>query len=345
MNVGLVGCGIISDAHLKAWRRIESARVAAVCDTNEERAAEVAGRWRVPSYYNDLECMIRHEGIEFLSICTPPKSHVDAACKAITSDVNVVVEKPLAMTTKEVEQIEEVSRRSTAKLMVISNLLYRPAVSGARRAFASLHQEPVSADVHFLRTPDDSNAADSSHWGHRLPGGIFTDHLFHALYLIRFFLGDLQLKAVHLDKFGILDWMRYDELTVFLGSQERRASIHVSFNSSREETFLDLYGQKNALRAELMTNDVYVFRDPEKRWAGKGFEAARQTFMSVENTLRLVSDSLTFHLGVQHTAHELNIRDFVEDGASKRSVLTLEDAYRITQLQEDITTLIDKHGP
>ena len=344
MNVGLVGCGRVSDEHMKAWRRVRQARVTAVCDTIEERAARVAEAWDVPSHYTDLETMIRHEKLEYLSICTPPNSHVEAVSEAIAAGVNVVVEKPLAMTVKEVEQIGQVSKGSTARLMVVSNLLFAPAAARANHVLESLRQQPVSVDVQFFKESDDNFISDSTHWCHKLPGGIFGEILFHPLYLIRFFLGDLQIKAVYVERIGKHDWMPYDELTVFLGSLQSQARIRISCNSLRYRSFLDLYGQKNAIRAELKTNDTYMFRDPDKRWTAKGFEVLRQNFMSLESGLRLVPDAALFHLGVHHTTHELNIKAFVDNHASVKSrVLTLEDAYKITQLQEEITTLIDKH--
>jgi predicted dehydrogenase len=344
MNVGLVGCGRIADAHLRAWRKVKSARVTAVCDIDEERAAEVAGRWHVPAHYTELENMIRREELAFLSICTPPMTHVEAACTAIGLGVNVVIEKPLAMTTKEVEQILEISRHSKAKSMVISNLLFTHALMKARRILTSSRQDPISVDIYFLKDYNYPPAADQLHWSHKLPGGIISELLFHALYIIRLFLGDLPVKAVYLDKFGRREWMRYDELAVFMGSPEKRASIHASYNSPRYATYVDLYGPKNTIRADLGTGEVYMFRDPGKHWAGKGSEVIQQTFISLESNLRVVPDAFSFHLGVRNVPHELNIRSFVEGSASTDPpVLTLQDAYMLTRTQEEITTRIDSY--
>jgi predicted dehydrogenase len=346
MNVGLVGCGDISDCHMKAWSKIESARVTAVCDIIEERATRVGQKWNVPSCYTDLDTMIKRENLHFLSICTPPNVHTDAACNALESGVNTVVEKPLAMTVKEVERVQETSRHSKAKLTVISTLLFTSAIDRARRVLESMAQEIQSVDVHFLKTPDYHMAADPSHWCHGLPGGIFGESLFHAIYLIRTFIGDLQARGIYADKLGKYEWMRYDELTVFLSAPGKQATIRYSFNSPRSTTFLDLYGQGNVLRAELNTNDVCLFRDPQKRSIGKAFEGIRQASAAVENALCIVPDAVSFRLAIQPTIHELNIRSFVESVTSgKPPLMTLDDAYRITELQERITTLIDTHRP
>lgn len=346
MKVGLVGCGDIAEAHMLAWHRIKSARVTAVCDAVEDRAKGVAERWRVPSCYTDLERMMGRENLQFLSICTPPFAHVEQARLAIESGVNAIVEKPLAMTAKDVEQIAEVCRRSKAKLTVISNLLFEPVVARANRILARFHDELISGNVTFVKPPTERTSADPSHWSHSLPGGVFGELLFHPIYLVWFFLGELSVRGIHVDKFGTQHWIRHDELRVFLGSAGKRATIHVFYNSPRYETFLDLYGRKYAFRIDLGNNDVCVFRNPQNGPVGKVVDCARQAFTVFGNTRDAVLAGITYHLGIRQSAHELNIASFVESVASGRPpVITLEDAYRMTQIQEEITTLIDKAGP
>jgi len=344
MNVGLVGCGQIAEAHLKAWRKVESAKVTAVCDIDEERAREVARRWNVPSRYTDLETMIRRENLTYLSICSPPRNHVDAACSALGAGLNVVVEKPLAVTSKEVDRLIAVSQHSTAKLTVISNFLFKSALTRARRILASMNESPLSVEAHFFKHRDYPPLNDPSHWSHKLPGGIFSELLFHPLYIIRSFLGDLDVAGVCLDRFPSREWMRYERVVAFLGATEKRASIHASFDSPRYATYVDLYGPKNAIRADLGTGDVYLFRDSEKRGASKAWDGIRQATMSLQNMSRLVPDAFSFHLGITDSSHALNIKSFVEGQPSHGSrALTLQDAYKLTQIQEDITTRIDQY--
>jgi predicted dehydrogenase len=331
---------------MQAWRRIRSAHISAVCDTVEDRAKQMAERWRVPAWYTDLADMIQREDLQFLSICTPPLAHVDQARMAIEAGVNAVVEKPLAMTAKDVEEIAEICQRSKARLTVISNLLFTPAVARARRILASLHDEPISLDLTFLKpATSDYMAGDPSHWSHSLPGGIFGEMLFHPLYLISFFLGELSVRGIYLDKLGTQDWLHHDELTVFLGSARKRATIRTFLKSPRYSISLDLYGQKYALGIDLGTNDVFVFRDSKASPAAKVVDCTRQASAVFENIRGAVLRGISYHLGIKHGPHEFNIRSFVENDAQKKpSVISLEDAYKITLIQEEITTLIEKGG-
>ncbi len=339
MKVGVIGCGSIAYKHMDAWRRIKSTRVTAVCDTDRERASGYAQKWRVASHFSDPEAMMQSERLQFVSICTPPPSHADLICKALEMGVNVVVEKPLAMTVKDADMIMSASQRTKAKLTVINNMLFAPAVRRVRRLLDTLGDELISAEIQFLKTPNEDRARDPSHWAHKLPGGIFGEFLPHPLYLLRFFLGDLSVRGIHLDKFGTREWMPHDELEVFLRSSEKRARIHISYNSPQYATYLDLFGKRKTVRAELGRNEVYVFSEENWRPIRKAFHYAGQMLVGVFAT---ASDGFAHYLPVRQTEHEMNIRSLVESVTSGSSpAVTLEDAYRTTRVQEEITRLID----
>lgn len=342
MKVGVVGCGVIAEAHMRAWHRIKSGRVTAVCDSVEDRARRVAEKWNVPSFYTDFESMMRREDLQFLSICTPPVAHAEQVRLAIELGVNTIVEKPLAMTAKDAEQIAEVCLRGKGKLAVISNLLFEPVVARANRILASFHDEMISGNVTFLKPATDPKSADPSNWGHRLPGGLFGEMLFHPIYLLWFFLGELAVRGIHLDKLGTQQWMPYDELTVFLSSAGKRAAMHLFYNSPRYGTFLDLHGRKYGLSVDMQNHDVCVLRNPHNGPVGKVVDCARQSFTVFGNARDALLDGITYHLGIQHSGHDLNIASFVESVASGRpQLITVKDACMLTRIQEEITTLID----
>jgi predicted dehydrogenase len=323
---------------------VRSARLSAVCDIVEQRAISTASKWGAKTYYTDLDDMLRKERLQFLSVCTPPLTHTKIVCSAMDSGVNVVSEKPLAMTVKEVEQIAETARRGTSKLTMICNMLYKPAVARARSLFTSLKQEPTYVEVSFLKRPDDPLSADRSHWCHKLPGGAFAEVLIHAIYLARSFVGDLPVRGIHTDKLGELDWMRYDELNVFTASSEKMADIHLSFNSPQYHAIIDLYGRDNAVRADLNTNDVFLLRDRHKRFARKGAEALKQATTALENAVRIFPEALVFHMNRYQTPHEVCIRAFVDSIANGTPPpVSFEDLHSLIRTQETITTLIDEH--
>ena len=122
LRVGLVGCGGVAQwAHIPALKKVKNAELVAVCDRNEELASIVAKNFRIHRYYADFPQMLEKEGLDMVEICTPPKTHASLSIKAIESGCHVLVEKPMAMTTKEADEMIRASKDSKVKLGVVHN--------------------------------------------------------------------------------------------------------------------------------------------------------------------------------------------------------------------------------
>jgi len=68
INIGLVGCGVISVAHLNAYEIIPEAKVVAVCDIDETLAIRRAKEYGIKSYYTNLYKMLKSEEIDVVDV-------------------------------------------------------------------------------------------------------------------------------------------------------------------------------------------------------------------------------------------------------------------------------------
>src|SRR4051812_25626171 len=93
MNVGIVGCGVISAAHIKAWQRTPGFHVRGVVDTNTEQAQKRAKEFSIETIYDGLDQLIAD--CDVVDVCTPPQSHAAIAEKAIAGGRHIVMEKPV----------------------------------------------------------------------------------------------------------------------------------------------------------------------------------------------------------------------------------------------------------
>ena len=75
LRFGLVGCGRISKNHVEAMLQLsERCEIAAVCDTDEERA-NAAGQKTGAKPYTDIESLLAHERLDVISVATPSGLH------------------------------------------------------------------------------------------------------------------------------------------------------------------------------------------------------------------------------------------------------------------------------
>ena len=106
-RVGIVGCGGIAHVHAQVLEHMEDMELAAFADIRPERAEEFADRLGGNAYAS-LEAMLENEKLDALHICTPHYLHVPMAIEALEKGLDVVMEKPPAISKEQQAQLREV---------------------------------------------------------------------------------------------------------------------------------------------------------------------------------------------------------------------------------------------
>jgi len=232
--------------------------------------------------------MLDKEDISLMSILTPPQSHASLAIEALRRGVNVLVEKPLTMTSSEAERIFDALESSTAKLTVNYIWLFTKVMAEALHMIKSGAIGGVlQAEIKVLLTKDDPMASDKNHWCHKVLGGRFGEMLPHPVYALQASLGnEFQVKEVYAEKRGDYYWMPYDELNTVLQDGTGLGHIYVSFNAPRHAILVTVYGTKAVLQMDLV-NQTLIVLGP--RNAGK-VESATDT---LSLSWRLATSTMT----------------------------------------------------
>lgn len=124
LRVGVMGCGMISADHFKAWARCVGAQVVAVCDPDPARAHSRAQEFGIAAVYSAPQDMLAAERLDMVDIITPRETHADMVRLAARHGVHALCEKPLCPTYAEaVALVDEVDDR--IRVMVNENWRYR----------------------------------------------------------------------------------------------------------------------------------------------------------------------------------------------------------------------------
>lgn len=112
LNVGIIGAGSISGVHFDAYYNNSNVQIYAVCDLNEQRAAEKAARYGAEKVFTDYRELLADPHIDAVSICTWNNSHAEISIAALEAGKHVLCEKPLCKTVEEALAVEEAVRRT-----------------------------------------------------------------------------------------------------------------------------------------------------------------------------------------------------------------------------------------
>ena len=90
IKVGIVGCGLIGDVHLKLLKSMKNIRIVGIADRDTERAKSFALRAKKAIFVRNLETLLEPGKPDVVHILTPPFTHAPLVCTAVQLGVTSV---------------------------------------------------------------------------------------------------------------------------------------------------------------------------------------------------------------------------------------------------------------
>lgn len=127
IRIGVIGCGAIAQVvHLPILSKMNDVQIVALVDPDKTKLAMLAEKYGVPQYFTDHQQCLALEDLDAVHICTPNHLHAAMAIDALSAGKHVLVEKPIARTVEEAENIVAESKKRKNILMVGMNQRFRP---------------------------------------------------------------------------------------------------------------------------------------------------------------------------------------------------------------------------
>jgi len=134
MRWGLVGTGAIANKRVgPALREATDSHLVAVCDVAPEAAEDFARRFGVQRVYTSLGRLLNNDEIDAVYLATPIFLHAPQAIQALQAGKHVLVEKPMALTVEEGEQMVRVARETGKTLATAYYRRFFPKVQRAQQ--------------------------------------------------------------------------------------------------------------------------------------------------------------------------------------------------------------------
>lgn len=147
IRIGLVGIGFMGMIHYLAAQKLKNARVTAICSRDPKK---LAGDWRsirgnfgpagtmmdlskIKKYLN-FEDLLADPDIDMIDVCNPTNLHAETAIAALKAGKHVLVEKAIALDTKQADLMLKAAQQSRKLLMVAHVLPFFPEFAYAAEA-------------------------------------------------------------------------------------------------------------------------------------------------------------------------------------------------------------------
>jgi UDP-N-acetyl-2-amino-2-deoxyglucuronate dehydrogenase len=192
-RIGLVGCGRISKNHFDAIGKVTGLELAAVCDTDVERARRAGEEHGVPCY-RALDEMLRAGNFDVVTICTPSGLHSAQGIAAAQAGKHVVTEKPMSLSLRQADDLVRACDDAGVQLFVVKQNRLNPPIQLVKRAvdkgrFGRIYLANVT--VRWQR-PQEYYDAEPWRGTWEFDGGAIMNQASHYVDLIQWLVGPVE---------------------------------------------------------------------------------------------------------------------------------------------------------
>lgn len=137
VRYGVLGLGWFGEKHCEALAALPNVQLHSLCTRNSARLAEVAGRFGVQKVFTDYRAMLADPELDAVSITTMWDQHAAPALAALAAGKHVLLEKPMASTLADCDQIVQAARAASTCFMVGHICRFNPRYAVAQQEIAA----------------------------------------------------------------------------------------------------------------------------------------------------------------------------------------------------------------
>ena len=201
-RIAILGAGAISQlAHLPVLSKMRGVELVALCDSDGPKARAIADRFGIPDVSTDIDDLLESDGLDAVVVATPNHLHEPHVLSVLARKIDVLCERPLALTARGVERILAAATRADRKVSVGNNHRFRSDVQALDRF---LHGGELGRVV-GIRAGTYQTSRPTDGWRSRRAeagGGVFQEYgqplLDLALWLADF--PDPERVSAHMDR-------------------------------------------------------------------------------------------------------------------------------------------------
>ena len=184
LRTAAIGVGSLGRHHARNYAELAReghVEFVGACDLKPETAAQVASE-SGSNHFSDWHDIL--DKVDAVSIATPTETHCEIACAFLEKGVDVLVEKPIALTLDEADQMIAVAEKSGAKLMVGQLERFNPAMVALRPHVTN----PLYFEIHRV-SPFPNRSLDVD---------VVLDVMIHDLDAVQWLVGeDVKVSDIH----------------------------------------------------------------------------------------------------------------------------------------------------
>lgn len=262
INFGIIGAGLWGEAHAEVYSTHHSARLAAVCDINEEKAQRMASKYGSPKIYRQYQDLVNDPEIDAVAVVTPDFAHCDPVVAAARAGKHVITEKPLATTDEDLIKIESEIGKTNITFMVDFHNRWNPPIAITKKNI----EEGSLGDIisgYFRLNDTISVPIDMLSWAEKSSILWFLGS--HAVDTLRYFFDDEVERVYSVSRSEVLKKRGIDAPDIYQSVLEFKTGIIATIennwivpntNPFVNDFKLNILGSKGMINIDMSNNQL-----------------------------------------------------------------------------------------
>jgi UDP-N-acetyl-2-amino-2-deoxyglucuronate dehydrogenase len=257
IKYAIIGCGRISPNHIAA--AVENKLdIVALCDIEESKMEISIQKYNLPSEtkkYTDYKEMIQKEKPQLVAICTESGKHGQIAIDCIETGCNLIIEKPIALSLEEANEIIEKAKEKNVKVSACHQNRFNKSVQKIREAVEADRFGRLMYGTAHIRWNREKDYYTQALWRGtwEQDGGALMNQCIHNIDLLRWMMGDEITEVIGMTDNLIHGFIDVEDLGMGLvkfanGSYGIIEGTTNIYPKNLEET-LYIFGEKGTVKA------------------------------------------------------------------------------------------------
>ncbi|MDW7775645.1 MAG: Gfo/Idh/MocA family oxidoreductase [Methanosarcinales archaeon] len=350
MKVGIIGAGKQAiNVHLPILNSIDGVEVVGIADIDKIRVETISKRYNIPNAYTDYNKLL-DDDLDFVLISTPHHLHKKMTLDSALAGKHILIEKPMATTVKDADEMIRVAKENNVKLCIVQNYRFFPAIKDLKARIENGRiGEIISIHGHMLDFPP--LGAGTSEW--RIEGldnaGVIEDIGPHLIDVVLQLNKSeiMQINAIGGCIGGNLNLIDHTQIMIEF-EDKSSATLDLSWMTGGKEMAIYVQGTGGLLHCDVRNNFVYEIHQ---------FCSPLDDFYNMTKKLkRIFLDAISgdYFIGPKKFHQEI-IRNFIESIESdtnppvtgeegRRTALVIENALKSIRNGESVFFLRDEHA-
>ncbi len=251
LRVAVIGVGSMGQNHARIYFNSETAQLVAVADNYFENAEKIGKKYNIP-YYQDYHKMLESEQIDAISIAVPTSLHKEVALACINKKKHLLLEKPIASTEEEAQEIISAATKNNTTLMIGHIERFNTAITALKERLKENHLgEIYKIDIERVG-PFPTRITDV---------GVIIDLSVHDIDIINYLL-DSDPQQLYAQTQQKLHPTHEDSVTSLITYKNGvHAILNINYLSPTKIRQLQIFGKKGMFHVNYLDQELFFYQN------------------------------------------------------------------------------------